>query len=136
MEWATPLATVPTAWVVPAGPRSRLSALLVDLKTAPIGQYSGRGRVRSHAYQQNQGIPGRQHWPHAIRPSSPVAGFAAEWCTASRTKSGVSEGQAGPAARFCATIYHALGVPFESRITKDGLSRPLSTGEPILDLFA
>ena len=34
-----------------------------------------------------------------------------------------------------ATIYHALGVPFESRITKDGLSRPLSTGQPLLDLF-
>ena len=34
-----------------------------------------------------------------------------------------------------ATIYHALGVPFESRITKDGVSRPLSTGQPLLDLF-
>ena len=34
---------------------------------------------------------------------------------------------------FSATIYHALGVPFESRITKDGLSRPLSTGEPLLE---
>jgi Protein of unknown function (DUF1501) len=27
-----------------------------------------------------------------------------------------------------ATIYHALGVPFEARLTKDGLSRPLRTG--------
>ena len=35
-----------------------------------------------------------------------------------------------------ATIFHALGVPFESRVTKDGLSKPLSTGQPIHDLFA
>jgi hypothetical protein len=34
-----------------------------------------------------------------------------------------------------ATIYHALGVPFEARLTRDGLSRPLSTGQPLLDLF-
>ena len=36
---------------------------------------------------------------------------------------------------FSATIYHALGVPYEARVTKDGLTKPLSTGEPILDLF-
>ena len=36
---------------------------------------------------------------------------------------------------FSATIYHALGVPFESQITKDGVSRPLSTGQPLMDLF-
>jgi hypothetical protein len=34
-----------------------------------------------------------------------------------------------------ATIYQALGVPYESRVTRDGLSRPLSTGKPIFDLF-
>ena len=36
---------------------------------------------------------------------------------------------------FGATIYHAMGVPFESRVTKNGISQPLSTGTPILDLF-
>ena len=36
---------------------------------------------------------------------------------------------------FSATIYHALGVPFESRVTRDGRSQPLSTGQPLLDLF-
>jgi len=34
-----------------------------------------------------------------------------------------------------ATVYHALGVPFESKITKDGVSKSLSTGTPLLDLF-
>jgi hypothetical protein len=36
---------------------------------------------------------------------------------------------------FSATIYHALGVPFESQVTKEGVSKPLSTGQPLLKLF-
>jgi hypothetical protein len=34
-----------------------------------------------------------------------------------------------------ATIFHALDVPYESKVTKDGLTKPLSTGTPLLDLF-
>jgi hypothetical protein len=34
-----------------------------------------------------------------------------------------------------ATIFHALGVPLDLRLGKDGFTRPVSTGEPILDLF-
>ena len=34
-----------------------------------------------------------------------------------------------------ATIYHALGVPLDPRLTKDGVSKPLTTGQPILGLF-
>lgn len=34
-----------------------------------------------------------------------------------------------------ATVFHALGVPFESRVTRDGLTKPLSTGQPLFDLF-
>ena len=36
---------------------------------------------------------------------------------------------------FSATIYHALGVPYESQVTRDGVSRPLSTGKPLTALF-
>jgi hypothetical protein len=34
-----------------------------------------------------------------------------------------------------ATIYHALGVPLDLRLGKDGFTRPISSGEPLLDLF-
>ena len=34
-----------------------------------------------------------------------------------------------------ATIFHALDVQWESKVTKDGLSKPLSTGTPLLELF-
>ncbi len=34
-----------------------------------------------------------------------------------------------------ATIYHALGVPLDPRLGKDGVSQPLTTGKPLVDLF-
>jgi hypothetical protein len=34
-----------------------------------------------------------------------------------------------------ATICHALGVPLDLRLGKDGFTRPISSGQPILDLF-
>ena len=34
-----------------------------------------------------------------------------------------------------ATIYHALGLPLDTRLGKDGFTRPVSTGQPILQLF-
>jgi hypothetical protein len=34
-----------------------------------------------------------------------------------------------------ATIYHALGVSRDLRLGRDGFTRPITTGQPILDLF-
>jgi hypothetical protein len=37
---------------------------------------------------------------------------------------------------FGATIFHALGVPFGTRLGAYGFTRPASMGLPILELFA
>jgi hypothetical protein len=37
---------------------------------------------------------------------------------------------------FGATLFHALGVRPETRLGADGFTRPASTGQPVLDLFA
>ena len=34
-----------------------------------------------------------------------------------------------------ATIFHALGVAGDQRLDKDGFTRPVSTGQPLLELF-
>jgi hypothetical protein len=34
-----------------------------------------------------------------------------------------------------ATIYHALGVSSSVRLGRDGFTRPITTGEPPLNLF-
>ncbi|OAI47581.1 hypothetical protein AYO44_01505 [Planctomycetaceae bacterium SCGC AG-212-F19] len=80
--------------------------------------------------------PGRQHWPQCY--SSILAGCG--------IRGGMVYGESDKHAAYVkdnpvrpqdmsATIYHALGVPYEARLTKDGVSRPLSTGQPLLDLF-
>ena len=38
--------------------------------------------------------------------------------------------------RFGATLFHALGVPPETRLGADGFTRPASTGRPFLEWFA
>src|SRR5262249_9589311 len=39
-----------------------------------------------------------------------------------------------PPEAFGATLFHALGVPPESRLGADGFTRPASSGQPILGL--
>jgi hypothetical protein len=34
-----------------------------------------------------------------------------------------------------ATVYHALGVPLETRLTLGSVNRQLSAGEPLLEFF-
>ena len=34
-----------------------------------------------------------------------------------------------------ATIYHALGVSLDLRLGRDGFTRPITTGEPLRELF-
>jgi hypothetical protein len=34
-----------------------------------------------------------------------------------------------------ATIFHALGIPGDQRLGRDGFTLPVSTGQPLLGLF-
>lgn len=117
-----------------------LSSLLVDLEerglldstlVVCVGEFGRTPRIN-----QNQGIPGRQHWPHCYSAILAGAGIRGGMVYGESDKIGayVKDKPVKP-QDFSATIYHALGVPFESKITKDGISRPLSTGQPLLELF-
>jgi hypothetical protein len=37
---------------------------------------------------------------------------------------------------FSASIYHALDIPLNEPQNNTGISRPITTGKPILDLFS
>jgi hypothetical protein len=37
---------------------------------------------------------------------------------------------------FGATLFHALGIAAETRLSPDGFTRPASAGQPIMSLFA
>jgi hypothetical protein len=117
-----------------------LSALLVDLKERGLlertlvvvtGEFGRTPRINTNA-----NIPGRQHWPFCYSSILAGAGIRGGRVYGESDKIGayVKDKPVRP-QDLSATIYHALGVPFESRLTKDGVSRPLSTGQPMVELF-
>ena len=117
-----------------------LSTLIEDLKDRGmlddtlivcVGEFGRTPRIN-----QNNGIPGRQHWPACYSTILAGGGIRGGVVYGESDKIGatVKDKPVRP-QELSATIYHALGVPFESRVTRDGLSKPLSTGQPLLDLF-
>ena len=80
--------------------------------------------------------PGRQHWPFCYSAILAGAGIrgGAVYGETDKTGSSVRDKPVRP-QDFSATIYHALGVPYETRVTRDGRTQPLSTGTALVDLF-
>jgi uncharacterized protein (DUF1501 family) len=118
-----------------------LSALFTDLKDRGMfentlvvvtGEFGRTPRIN----QNGGATPGRQHWPFCY--SSILAGGGirggAVYGETDKTGSAVKDKPVRP-QDLSATIYHALGVPYESRVTKEGLTKPLSSGKPLLELF-
>jgi hypothetical protein len=117
-----------------------LSALLVDLNERGLlestlvvvaGEFGRTPRINAQGAN-----PGRQHWPSCY--SAIVAGCG--------IRGGMVYGESDKIGAFVkdkpvrpqdlgATIYHALGVPLDLRLGKDGFTRPISSGQPILELF-
>jgi hypothetical protein len=117
-----------------------LSALLVDLEErgllentlVVVGGEFGR-TPRINALGAN---PGRQHWPACFSAIVAGGGIRGGMVYGESDKIGayVKDKPVRP-QDLGATIYHALGVPLDLRLGKDGFSRPISSGEPLLDLF-
>lgn len=116
-----------------------LAALLSDLKERGMldntlvvvtGEF---GRTPKILTQQP---PGRQHWPQCF--SSILAGCG--------IRGGAVYGKSNKHAEYptnkpvrpeelAATIYHALDIPLNAPQNNSGISRPITTGEPLLELF-
>ena len=116
-----------------------LSALFVDLhergllKTTlvvVVGEFGRSPRINT------QGEPGRLHWPDCYSAILAGAGIRGGMVYGESDRIGayVKDKPVRP-QDFGATIYHAMGVPLDLRLGRDGVSRPITTGQPILDLF-
>lgn len=127
-------------WCLPVLDRA-VAALIVDLKERGLfdqtmivvmGEFGRTPRINLLA----GATPGRQHWPKCYSGILAGAGIRGGMVYGESDKIGAFvKDKPVRAQELSATIYHALGVPFESRVTKDGLSKPLSTGQPIMELF-
>lgn len=117
-----------------------LSALLVDLRdrgllertlVVVMGEFGRTPRIN-----QPDRLPGRQHWPNcwsAILAGGGIRGGAVYGET-DRIGAYVRD-RPVRVQDLGATIFHALGIAPETRLGRDGFTRPISTGTPLLDLF-
>ena len=117
-----------------------LSALLTDLRERGIlertlvvvmGEFGRTPRIN-----QPDRLPGRQHWPNcwsAILAGGGIRGGAVVGET-DRIGAYVKD-RPVRVQDLGATIFHSLGIAPETRLGRDGFTRPISTGTPLLDLF-
>lgn len=118
-----------------------LSALLLDLEERGLldstlvvvtGEFGRTPRINAPGAN-----PGRQHWPSCY--SSILAGGGIRggrvYGATDKTGSSVKDRPVRP-QDLGATLFHALGVPLEMRLGQDGFTRPISSGQPIMELFS
>lgn len=123
-------------WALPNVDQA-VSALLEDLElrglldstlVVMVGEFGRSPRIVN---------TGRDHWPACYSAMLAGAGIRGGHVHGSSDRQGayVRDGAVRPEA-FGATLFHALGIPPETRLSPDGFTRPASTGQPILSLFA
>ncbi|HUQ70456.1 MAG TPA: DUF1501 domain-containing protein [Planctomycetaceae bacterium] len=117
-----------------------LSALLLDLKdrglldstlVVVMGEFGRTPNINAPGTN-----PGRQHWPScfsAILAGGGIRGGAV-YGESDNHGAFVKDRPVSP-QDLGATLFHSLGVPLDQRLGRDGFTRPLSTGEPLLSLF-
>jgi hypothetical protein len=87
-------------------------------------------RTRSVAARAS--FPRRSHWPACFSAVLAGAGIGGGVYGASDKTGAYVKDHPVPPQVLGATIYHALGVPLDSKVG----ARPITTGEPIHELFS
>ena len=105
-----------------------LRGLLEDTLVVMVGEFGRSPRIVN---------AGRDHWPACYSAMLAGAGIRGGVVHGSSDRQGayVRDAAVRPEA-FGATLFHALGIAPETRLSPDGFTRPASTGQPILNLFA
>ena len=116
-----------------------LSALLADLKDRGMMENTlvvAMGEFGRTPNVLTQLPPGRQHWPGCFSAIMAGAGIAGGQLYGKSNKYGEypTHNPIRP-EELAATIYHALDIPLNEPQNNSGISRPLNTGKPVLELF-
>lgn len=127
-------------WALPKCDEA-VSALLEDLAARGlldstlvvlVGEFGRTPRI-----SRGSAAIGRDHWPNCY--SAMVAGAGIRGGTiygaSDQQASYVKDRPVSP-EDFAATLFHAMDIPPETRISPDGFTRPASTGQVIGELFA
>jgi hypothetical protein len=123
-------------WALPRVDEA-VSALLEDLRDR--GLLASTLVVMAGEFGRSPKVvnAGRDHWPACYSALLAGVGIRGGTVYGSSDKQGgyVRDNPVSP-EDFGATLFHALGVPPETRLGADGFTNPVSTGKAILDLFA
>jgi hypothetical protein len=128
------------SWCLPVLDEA-LAALITDLHergllertlVVVVGEFGRSPKI------QTQGEPGRVHWPDcysAILAGGGIRGGAV-YGASDKIGAYVKDKPVRP-QDLGATIYHALDVSLDTRLGRDGvIPRPITTGEPLTELFS
>jgi hypothetical protein len=101
--------------------------LLDDTLVVMVGEFGRTPRITN---------AGRDHWPAVYSAMLAGCGIRGGRVHGSSDRQGayVRDAAVRPEA-FGATLFHALGIPPETRLSPDGFTRPASAGHPVLSLF-
>ncbi len=116
-----------------------LAALLSDLKERGMLENTlvvVTGEFGRTPYVLKQDPPGRQHWPKCFSAILAGAGIAGGQVYGRSNRYGEypTHNRVRP-EELAATIYHALDIPINDPQDASGISRSLTTGQPIMELF-
>jgi hypothetical protein len=113
-----------------------VAALLEDLETRGLLETTLVVVVGEFGRSPKISGAGRDHWPACYSALLAGAGIRGGTVHGASDKSGayVADNPVSP-ENFGATLFHALGVPPDTRLAKDGFTHPTSAGEPIGALF-
>lgn len=116
-----------------------LSALLSDLVDRGMLENTlvvVTGEFGRTPYVLKQDPPGRQHWPQCFSSILAGAGIAGGGVYGRSNRYGEhpTDNPVHP-EELAATIYHALDIPINNPQDASGISRSLTTGKPIMELF-
>jgi hypothetical protein len=122
-------------WALPRVDEA-VSALLIDLEdrgllettlVAMVGEFGRSPRISNL---------GRDHWPACYTAMLAGGGIKGGTIHGASDKVGgyVRDNPVRP-EEFGATLFHALGVAPETRLSPDGFTLPVSEGKPVVELF-
>jgi uncharacterized protein (DUF1501 family) len=123
-------------WALPRVDQA-VSALLEDLDNRGLLENTLVVMVGEFGRSPRVVNAGRDHWPACYSAMLAGGGIRGGRVYGASDQQGgyVRERPVWP-EDFGATLFHALGVPPETRLGADGFTHPASIGQPIVDLFA
>jgi hypothetical protein len=122
-------------WALPRVDEA-VSALLEDLEDRGLLQTTLVVMVGEFGRSPRIAGAGRDHWPACYSALLAGAGIRGGLVYGASDRQGgyVRDNPVSP-EDFGATLFHALGVPPETRLGADGFTRPASAGHPVMALF-